>query len=109
MLYEVITESTKTPGDPGPARPPAESDQDLFDLGLVRDWIGFVLRAPLRHRRVAGAVFAGVVILAVVAYAMIPIRWQVQASILTQRSRITSYNVCYTKLLRSSPRWSRWL
>ncbi|HSN13093.1 MAG TPA: hypothetical protein VLT61_00575 [Anaeromyxobacteraceae bacterium] len=67
---------------------PAAEDQDLFELGLIRDYVGFVLRAASRHRVLAAATFGAVLTLAIVALNTVPIRWQVQASLLAQRSQL---------------------
>lgn len=70
-----------------PPPPPAEEDGDeLFDLAGLRQDLGFVLRAPLRHRRLAVISFASVALLAAASSLVVPDVYQVQADILAQRS-----------------------
>ena len=71
--------------------PPAEEAQavassDLFDYALLRDYLGFALRAPTRHRVLALCAFLAIVGVGLVAVFTLPIRYQVQAQILALRS-----------------------
>jgi hypothetical protein len=68
---------------PQPSRPRAE-DEDLLDLGLARDWAMFALRAPLRHKLLAFVCFLAIVGAAAAALEVLPKRYQVRATLLTQ-------------------------
>jgi uncharacterized protein involved in exopolysaccharide biosynthesis len=70
-------------------RPPTESEgegDELFDLAGLRQDVAFVLRAPTRHRRLAGIAFASIALLAAASSLVVPDVYQVQADILAQRS-----------------------
>lgn len=68
----------------GAASPDAEVD--LFDLGPLADYAGFVLHSPLRNKRLALSTLLVVAALGVLALLVMPIRWVVTGSILAQRS-----------------------
>lgn len=70
----------RTPGPPG--------DDDVFGVAQVLNWAGFVLRAPLRHRRLAITAFAVVLVLTVVAVRVFPFKYRVDATLLAQRSAL---------------------
>ena len=70
--------------------PPAAEHVDLFDYGFIRDWVGFVVRAPTRHRWLALVTFLLVASTAVLASWAAPVRYQVQGKILAQRSPLMS-------------------
>jgi uncharacterized protein involved in exopolysaccharide biosynthesis len=65
---------------------PVVREDDPFGWAVARDYIGFVLRAPRRHWVLAIASFVIVVSLALVAARIMPVRWQVQATVLAQRN-----------------------
>jgi uncharacterized protein involved in exopolysaccharide biosynthesis len=67
-----------------PSSRPRADDGDLLDLGLVRDWAMFVLRAPGRHKALAIACFLAIVGGAATSLVVLPKRYQVRATILTQ-------------------------
>jgi uncharacterized protein involved in exopolysaccharide biosynthesis len=76
------------PPSPGPfgAHPPESSD--LFDYALLRDYGGFVLRAPLRHPLLALVCFLTMMSMAVVALKVLPKRYGAQGRILAQRNPV---------------------
>jgi uncharacterized protein involved in exopolysaccharide biosynthesis len=57
---------------------------DVF--GPLADYLLFALRAPLRHKRLSGAVFVAVVALAVLASWALPKKYRVDATLLAQRN-----------------------
>lgn len=60
-------------------------ETDLLDYALLRDLAGFVLvRAPRRHKVLAGVSFLAVVALAVLALQLLPKIWEVQTTLLAQ-------------------------
>lgn len=65
-----------------------DEQSDLFELRRLQEYAGFVLRAPLRHRRLAAASFLAVAVLGVLALWLVPIRWEVTATVLAQRSAL---------------------
>jgi uncharacterized protein involved in exopolysaccharide biosynthesis len=73
----------RAPDPPGHAE-----DPDGLGLAALRDYLGFVLRAPRRHKALALGSFLAIVALAVAVARVIPHRYQVEASILAQRSPI---------------------
>ncbi len=103
---------TRRPGPPGPPKevtlsqpsrpawPPGQGDDprwhgpagdgDALGWALLANQVGYVLRAPLRHRRLAAAAFVAVLALGVVAVLVMPFRYRVQAVVLTQRSALMS-------------------
>jgi uncharacterized protein involved in exopolysaccharide biosynthesis len=79
------------PSTPLDRPPPAETDATLgSDYALVRDLVGFVLRAPGRHRRLAALVLAAVVALSVAAALFLPRVYVVSTKILAQRNLVAS-------------------
>lgn len=80
---------TPGPGD-GPRGHGPAGDGDALGWALLANQIGYVLRAPLRHRRLAAAAFAAVLAMGVVAVLVMPFRYRVQAVVLTQRSSLMS-------------------
>lgn len=68
--------------------PPEQESADLFDYALIRQYAGLVLRAPARHKLLASLCFLGVVLAAVIALMVLPKRYQVQGSMLVQRSPV---------------------
>lgn len=66
--------------------PPRAADADPFGWGHLADLIGFALRAPRRHRVLAACAFGAVLLLALGALALVPFRYQVQATVLAQRT-----------------------
>jgi uncharacterized protein involved in exopolysaccharide biosynthesis len=54
----------------------------------MADWVGFALRAPGRHRKLALAVFLAVVVLAGTAARILPASYEVRASLLAQRNSL---------------------
>ena len=74
---------------PGPGRRPSPDEHtDLFELARLWEWAGFVLRAPLRHPGIAAVAFLAMTALGFVALAVVPIRWEVTATVLAQRSAL---------------------
>jgi uncharacterized protein involved in exopolysaccharide biosynthesis len=77
------------PPSPRAPEPPSWADDpDALGLAPLRDYVLFVLRAPLRHKALAIASFVCVLALAIVTVRVIPHRYQVQASLLAQRSPV---------------------
>lgn len=74
----------QAPRPPSSARPPDSSD--AFGLEMVGHYVGFVLRAPRRHRKLALACFLGVLTMSIVGIAILPFKYEVQATILAQRN-----------------------
>jgi uncharacterized protein involved in exopolysaccharide biosynthesis len=77
--------------DQSRGREPAPTEQesaDIFDYVLIRQFAGLVFRAPARHKLLASACFLGVVLAAVVALMVLPKRFQVQGTMLVQRSPV---------------------
>ncbi len=70
--------------------PPSAQNADLFDYALLRDYAGFIWRAPRRHKLLAATCFFAVVSLAVLALQVLPKRWRVAATLLAQRNPIMS-------------------
>jgi len=58
------------------------ADADLFDLALVGHWILFALRAPLRHRWVAGISFLAILSSAIAGILLFPKRYEVTTTLL---------------------------
>jgi uncharacterized protein involved in exopolysaccharide biosynthesis len=77
--------------EPTPPRPP-EPDEgaDLFDLSGLRNDVGFVLRAPRRHKRLSLVCFAAVVAMAGLSSFFIRDVYRVQATILALRNPVMS-------------------
>jgi uncharacterized protein involved in exopolysaccharide biosynthesis len=71
--------------EPG-APPPVPESPDLFDYALIRNYVGFALRSPGRHKVLAIACFFLIVAVGFAAASVIPYRYQVQAKILAQRN-----------------------
>jgi hypothetical protein len=61
-------------------------DDEVLGLGLLREYVVFTLRAPLRHRTLAAATFAAIAALVVGIVLVIPHRYGVRASLLAQRA-----------------------
>lgn len=57
-------------------------EDDLFGWRALGHWLGFVLRAPLRHKLLACCAFVLVFALSCAALVAVPFRYQVQASLL---------------------------
>lgn len=77
--------------DQSRGREPAPTEQesaDIFDYVLIRQFAGLVFRAPARHKLLASACFLGVVLAALVALMVLPKRYQVQGTMLVQRSPV---------------------
>ncbi|HEY0840444.1 MAG TPA: hypothetical protein VGD74_09690 [Vulgatibacter sp.] len=58
------------------------SDVDLFGWKTIAHWVGFVLRAPGRHKSLALGAFIAVFGLSCAAILVVPPRYQVQATLL---------------------------
>lgn len=67
---------------------PPEENPDLFELKRLQEYAGFVLRSPLRHKRLAVAAFVAVVALGVTGLLTVPKKWEVRATLLAQRSAL---------------------
>lgn len=76
-----MTPSSNPPPSPNPAE-----NTDLFDYALIRDYVGFVLRAPGRHKWVATGAFLFVAALAALSLFVLPFKYQVEARLLAQRN-----------------------
>lgn len=63
-----------------PSPPPSEDD--LFGWRTIAHWVGFVLRAPRRHKLLAAGSFLAIFLLACGALYTIPFQYQVQATLL---------------------------
>lgn len=74
------------PPSAGGGQPDEQSD--LFELERLLEYAGFVLRAPLRHKRLAAGAFVAVLALGVVARLVVPIKWEVRGTVLAQRSAL---------------------
>jgi len=74
---------------PAPPRPDQES-ADLFDYGLIRDYLGFVVRAVKRRRWMALAWFLAVVAAGLVGLWAFPKSYRVKTLVLAQRSAVMS-------------------
>ena len=88
MLYEVITRNTKI----GPLQYHAARERLILSRATHLDQLADKLQDPRVHG----------VISAILSGEVSPEKLSEQISPDDQRYRITSYNVCYTKLLRSS-------
>lgn len=64
--------------------PPPRREPDLIDWAQLWNWGGFVLRAPLRHKRLALAAFAITLALGAVAAVLVPDRYEVKAVVLAR-------------------------
>ncbi|MFO0583892.1 MAG: hypothetical protein U0229_16595 [Anaeromyxobacter sp.] len=71
---------------PGPSGSYTPDQGEVF--GPIADWVGFALRAPGRHRRLAIAVHLGVLAIALVLARILPAKYEVRASILAQKGSI---------------------
>ncbi len=78
---------TSSRAEPALERPPA-AEPDALGFPTLAEHMGFVLGAPRRHWVLALGSFACVAALAVATVRVIPHRYQVQASILAQRSPV---------------------
>jgi len=65
---------------------PTDDAADELGLGLVVDYVGFVVRATMRHKLLAGGLFVIVAVLAALSLKVVPFRYQVQAKVLAQRN-----------------------
>lgn len=74
------------PGTAPSGRPPPDDTES--GLGSLADWAGFVLRAPGRHRALTALTFLAIATLAPLAVSLIPHRYEVQATVLAQRSPV---------------------
>jgi hypothetical protein len=91
---DVLSHPSRPPWPPGPGdgaqgRGPA-ADGDALGWALIANQIGYVLRAPLRHRALAAAALVAVLALGVVAVLVMPFRYRVHTVVLTQRSSLMS-------------------
>ncbi|HEY7725164.1 MAG TPA: hypothetical protein VH880_07515, partial [Anaeromyxobacteraceae bacterium] len=68
--------------------PPEASESDLLDFEGLRQDLGLVLTAPLRHPRLAVGSFLSVAVLAAASSLVIRDVYQVQAEILAQRNPV---------------------
>ncbi|MBF5042597.1 chain-length determining protein [Aggregicoccus sp. 17bor-14] len=74
-----------------PSTPPsaaASESADLFDYQILRDYVGFALRAPGRHKLLATAVFLAVLGTAVAALWAMPKTFHTEVRILAQRNQV---------------------
>jgi hypothetical protein len=65
-----------------------EGSADLFDYALIRDYLRYALGAARRRKWLVAAVTAGCTALAIVALAVLPKTWKVEAGILAQRNAV---------------------
>jgi uncharacterized protein involved in exopolysaccharide biosynthesis len=82
-----MSHPSSPPAGPG-RRPSPDEHTDLFELARLWEWAGFAVRAPLRHPRIALAAFLAMTALGFVAVAVVPMRWEVTATVLAQRSAL---------------------
>ncbi|HET9450623.1 MAG TPA: chain-length determining protein, partial [Aggregicoccus sp.] len=73
---------------PPPLPPPQAESADLFDYALLRDYVGFALRAPGRHKVLSTFVFLAVLLTAVGALWALPRRYHTEVKILAQRNQV---------------------
>jgi uncharacterized protein involved in exopolysaccharide biosynthesis len=74
-----------------PVQEPVPSDTDATagsDFALVRDFAGFCLRAPIRHRRLSLGVFLAVAVISLAAAFLMPRSYVVNTKILGQRNLV---------------------
>ncbi len=71
-----------------PARPVEEESADLFDYGLIKDYIGFVIGAVRRRKLLALGVFFSVVALTWIALKVLPRTYHCETKLLAQRNQI---------------------
>ncbi len=88
MSHPSSPPGSSSPNERAPEPPGHAADPDALGLAALRDQLGFVLRAPRRHKALALASFLSILALAVVAVKVIPHRYQVEASILAQRNPV---------------------
>src|SRR5512140_2356881 len=69
-----------------PAPPPPPQDPDVFDYGVIRDYLGFVFRSARRHKLIFTSCFVAVMATAAFLAAVLPSKYQVEATVLAQRS-----------------------
>ncbi|NUQ19892.1 MAG: hypothetical protein HOQ09_02920 [Gemmatimonadaceae bacterium] len=72
----------------GAADAPAAAEESIFDLGLVRDAVGFAARALRRHRRTALTIFLGVVASSILILAIWPRTYVTEAKLLAERNLV---------------------
>jgi len=61
---------------------PPPSDDDLFGWKTIAHWVGFVLRAPRRHKLLSAGAFLAIFLAACGAIFVVPFQYQVQATLL---------------------------
>jgi uncharacterized protein involved in exopolysaccharide biosynthesis len=76
--------------DHNPSAPRRAAEPDLFDYALLRDYVTFAARAPLRHGIVAAATFLAVVGITALALWALPKTYRVETRILAQRNPMMS-------------------
>jgi len=79
-------EPVREPAPDLPPSAPSGEESGLFDYALVFGYLGSLLRAPVRHKWLATAVFLAFVALGVLAIRVLPFQYQVQAKILARRN-----------------------
>lgn len=90
--YSIPPDSASDDRNPGESMAPRyDADEaDPFGWALIGNYIGFVIRAPGRHKALAGFVFGSVMALAIVLFLVMPIRYRVQAVVLAQRTQMST-------------------
>ena len=74
---------------PGARSPEGEGLQaDLFDYGLLKDYLGFVFGGVRRHPALASGVFTGVAVVSIAMALLMPKTFHVETKILAQRNQV---------------------
>jgi hypothetical protein len=81
-------------------RGPEEIDEDEdegggFDLGMVRGYLGYAIRAVRLHRILTGGLFVSVVVLAFVVVRSLPKSYHVETRLLAQRDAMAGHGNAY--------------
>jgi uncharacterized protein involved in exopolysaccharide biosynthesis len=71
-----------------PAPPTPPQDPDVFDYGVVRDYLGFVFHSAWRHKVVFFSSFVVIMAMAALLAVVLPSKYQVEATVLAQRSSL---------------------
>jgi len=75
-----------------------EDDEDEgggFDLGMLRDYLGYALRAVRLHPILTGSIFVTVVVLAFVVVRALPKGYHVETKLLAQRDAMAGHGNAY--------------
>jgi len=69
---------------------PVPENNDLFDYALIRDYLGFALRSPMRHKVLAFTTVSALVSLSLLALWALPKTYEAETRILAQRNPVMS-------------------